>query len=119
MSIDCYCDYDMPDYYRAKIRRARKEHHCYECGRTIKAGEQYEDAFGVYRGESTYHPKTCERCVNIRIWVTNNVPCFCWSHGNMIEDAKDAVDEACFRAPLETVGLRFGLLRRLHQERRP
>jgi len=113
MTYDCSCSYDMPDVYWSKIRRARKTHSCYECGNAILPGDQYEYAFGVYNGDPPYTPHTCEPCIDIRTWVKNSVPCFCWAHGNMIEDAKEAVNEAHYRAPQETVGLRFGLLRRI------
>ena len=32
----------------------------------------------------------------------------------MIEDARGAIDEACYRAPNETVGIAFGFARRLY-----
>ncbi len=57
--------------------------------------------------------KTCQGCRDIRQWVQNNVPCLCWAHGNTIEDCREAVQEAHYRAPEETRGLRFGFLRRL------
>ena len=114
MTYNCTCDYDLPKIYWAKVRRARKEYSCYECGSKILPGDLYEYAFGLYDyGDKPYQPRTCEHCVDIRMWVKNNVPCFCWAHGNMIEDAKEAVNEAHYRAPQETVGLRFGLLRRI------
>jgi hypothetical protein len=111
MSIDCYCDGDPATIYSATKPRARKEHRCDECGAKIKPGEQYENVFGVWEGYgSTW--KTCERCYDLRQWVKNNVPCFCWYHGNMLEDAAMTIDDATFRAPAETAGLRFGFLRR-------
>jgi hypothetical protein len=111
MSIDCYCDYDPATIYSASKPKARKAHRCDECGTEIKPGCQYENVFGVWDGHgSTW--KTCERCYDLRQWVTNNVPCFCWCHGNMIEDAAEAIYEAQHRAPSETVGLHFGFLRR-------
>lgn len=111
MSIDCYCDYEPVTIYSASTPRARKEHRCDECGTKIKPGEQYENVFAVWEGyPSTY--KTCERCYDLRQWVKNSVPCFCWAHGNMIEDAGEAIYEACSRAPTETRGLHFGFLRR-------
>jgi hypothetical protein len=111
MRLDCYCDYEQPDIYRSDIRKARKQYECEECSGFITAGEQYEYVFGVWDGHVSIF-KTCERCLNIRQWVQNNVPCFCWAHGNMIGDASDAVNEAFWRAPEETVGLSFGFLRR-------
>ena len=111
MSLDCFCDYDPPTIYSASIRKARKEHRCDECGHLIRFGHKYVNVFGVWEGcASTF--KTCEGCCDLRMWVKNNVPCFCWAHGNMLDDAASAVDEAFSRAPAEAVGLRFGFLRR-------
>lgn len=112
MSYDCACDYEPAEVYQAAIRKARKEHVCDECGAKIIPGDRYENVFGVWEGYgSTW--KTCEHCRDIRQWVKNNVPCLCWAHGNTIEDCKEAVSEAAYRAPNEARGLRFGLLRRI------
>lgn len=108
---DCYCDYDPPSVYRPKIVRARKLHRCYECGGIITPGERYEALFAIWDGSaSSVH--TCERCVDLRTWVKNNTPCFCWMHGDMDEQMRDAVQGARERAPDEARGLWFGLLRR-------
>lgn len=116
MTIDCWCDYDPPEFWSSAIRTARKPHRCDECPRTIAPGEQYEAVAGKWEGYfDTF--KTCARCLDIRQWVKNNVPCFCWAHGSMLDDAKETIEEACFRAPAETSGLRFGLLRRLNEAR--
>lgn len=110
--ISCVCDYDPADFYNATIRTARKLHACFECGGQILPGDKYEHVTGKWEGRlDTF--RTCERCHDIRQWVENNVPCVCWAHGNMIEDAEAAIDEACSRAPAETVGLRFGFRRRI------
>lgn len=112
MTYDCYCDYDPPEFYILEICKARKQHSCKECTGAIVPGEKYEHIWAKWDGYVDSF-KTCERCVDIRTWVKNNVPCLCWTHGNMIEDCKDAVNEAAWRAPTETVGLRFGFLRRI------
>lgn len=112
MSYDCSCDYDAPSAYSRTTPRARKRHECCECRGSILPGEQYERVFGVWDGDwSTF--VTCARCIDIRTWTKNNVPCLCWCHGQAIEDCRDAVVEAQYRAPDETKGLYFGLLRRL------
>lgn len=80
-------------------------------------GESYERVTGVWDGTFDMF-KTCERCCEIRQWVKNNVPCFCWAHGNLNEDARETVYEAALRAPEETRGLRFGLERRFVQRDR-
>lgn len=113
MSYDCVCDAaEDVAFYRATIRRARKGYNCEECARPIRPGDRYEAAFGVTCDGYSYDPRTCLSCVDIRTWVKNNVPCFCWAHGSMLDDAKEAIEEACYRAPEETRGLRFGFLRR-------
>jgi RNase P subunit RPR2 len=112
MSYDCVCDYDPPSFYHQEIRKARKAHKCDECTGMIAPGEKYEHVRGKWEGYvDTFN--TCEACVDIRTWVKNSVPCLCWAHGNMLEGLREAVEEAHYRAPAETVGLRFGLLRRI------
>jgi len=112
MSYDCYCDYEPADVYQATVRKARKEHSCDECGAKIIPGDRYENVFGVWEGSSSTW-KTCAYCRDIRTWVNNNVPCLCWAHGNTMQDCRNAIEDASTRAPEETRGLRFGLLRRL------
>lgn len=112
MAYDCSCDYDPPEFCNVEIRRARKAHKCEECSGPIIVGEPYEYAFGKWEGY-TNEFKICERCHDILVWTKNNVPCLCWAYGNIIEDCKGAIEEARFRAPAETRGLWFGLLRRI------
>lgn len=115
--MDCYCDYDPPRVYSPAIYRARKRYSCDECRGPILPGERYENLFGVWDGcASTFH--TCERCVDLRTWTKNNVPCFCWMHGDMDQMMREAVEDAVYRAPQETRGLHFGLLRRFVLRRR-
>lgn len=111
MSYDCYCDYDAPAFYNTEIRKARKPHRCEECNGQILPGEHYEHVVGKWEWVDTF--KTCCRCVDLRTWTKNNVPCLCWAHGNMHEDCLSAVQEASWRAKDETAGLRFGFMRRL------
>ena len=109
--IDCFCDYEPADFYFVTKHKARKLYRCGECCGFILPGEQYEKVFASWDGcKDTL--RTCKRCYDIRVWTKNNVPCFCWAHGNMLEDAAEAVEDAAFRAPSETIGLRFGFLRR-------
>lgn len=117
MALDCYCDYDRPSVYSSKIVRAKKEYQCCECFKPIRVGERHEYAFGVHDGD-TYQPRTCLGCVNIRQFVSINIPCFCWAHGNLIEDAKNIVEAAYHEAPDEVRGLAFGLGRLLVASKR-
>ena len=109
--IDCFCDYDYPDVYRASIVAARKQYHCEECGALIPKGAKHEYHFGKVTGQ-VYTGRTCAACVDLRNWTQNNVPCVCWSHGNMLDDCQIAIEEAIVRAPEETRGLWIGWLRR-------
>lgn len=111
--MDCYCDYDMPSFYNRDVRRARKVHKCYECSGHILPNEKYEYVAGKWDDYISSF-RTCQRCIDLRTWVKNNLPCFCWSHGNMLEDAREAADAASWRAGDEAKGIRFGVARRIH-----
>src|SRR3990167_3096675 len=100
---DCYCGYDPPLFSRRKIVTARKEHRCEECRVTILHGERYEIVIGKW-GTSIDEFKTCSRCLAVRQYVTDHVPCFCWAHGNMRDDARETIDEYWPELP----GLWFG-----------
>ncbi len=117
MSYDCYCDYDPPSFLCERILKARKEHRCFECRRTIVKGQPYERTAGVWNGSfSTY--KICFACRTLREWVSISLPCFCWCYGNMLEDAATTISEACSRAPEEMKGVTFGFLRLLYKVKR-
>jgi hypothetical protein len=104
---DCVCDGPQPDLYQVAQHKARKEHACSECGRRIAAGESYERVRGIWEGDPGVY-RTCCRCLALREWVKAHVPCFCWYHGNMIDDA---IEEARNSAP-EAPGFLFGAYRR-------
>lgn len=111
--MDCYCDFDPPDVYIITRPTARKRHCCYECGRTIAPGEQYERVNAVWDGTADSF-KTCPHCLHLREYVTAHVPCFCWAHGNMTADALKTANYYADKAP----GLLFGAYRRLIQIQR-
>lgn len=54
-----------PEYIYQRQRKARKDHACCECSRTIKAGSRYEFTSGIWDGEPSSY-KTCLRCVGLR-----------------------------------------------------
>lgn len=108
----CSCDYDPPEFWSKSMPRAKKSHKCEECSGPIAVGERYEYVAGKWEGYFN-HFRTCQRCVDLRHWMTKNLPCFCWAHGNLRDDAREAVDSAYVRAADEVRGLRFGLGRRL------
>lgn len=56
---------DTPTVFRAVAYVARTPKTCDECRRTIRPGELYENAFGVWDGRAgTYH--TCAECFEVR-----------------------------------------------------
>ena len=63
----CSCDYDgdVPEFFARRVKKARKEHRCCECGATIQVGEQYEYIAGKWDGEISSF-KTCLTCSRIR-----------------------------------------------------
>lgn len=90
---ECYCDSgDSPDIYHTETRRARVRHKCYECSGPILQGEVYERNSSLYEG-SWDVAKTCNRCLDVRTYVTAHAPCFCWRHGAMLDDAKEVIEE--------------------------
>lgn len=108
MGYDCYCDYDQPSFWSQSFPKARKEHSCEECGRKILPGETYEYVSGLWDDWfDTF--KTCQHCVDIRTFVKNSVPCFCWAHGNLMDDVKETLEEASYRAPDEMKGVQFAV----------
>lgn len=106
--MECYCDYDYTyDAYVVSTHKARKPNKCYECHHPIRPGERYERVFTLYDGRVQI-ARTCTRCLNLREWVQAHVPCFCWAHGNMIEDAISTAEKYAHESP----GLMFSVLRR-------
>ena len=66
---------------RSSTKRAAKDHRCYECLETIKRGDRYEHASGLWDGRwSTF--KTCLSCVEIR----DHFSCDGWLFGQLWED---------------------------------
>lgn len=102
--MDCYCDYDPPQFCKTKRQTARKDHKCGECFRLIKPGESYEYMAGMWDGIFSTH-RTCSHCLDIRQFVKNSVPCFCWAYGSLHDDARDTIEDAYWRAGEEVKGL--------------
>lgn len=103
--MDCFCDFaDPPEFYHQATPMARKSHKCYECGCEITKGERYERVRAKWDCQvSTI--KTCPDCVAVRD-AMEDMPCFCWLHGSLLDDVDDQFQEAEF-----SPGLRFNLLR--------
>ena len=106
-AADCFCDYDPATVYESTDHIARKKHKCDECNEPIWPGEPYERVFAIWEGDAQTC-KTCIRCLALREFVEATVPCFCWAHHNMIEDAMNTAEHYAHEAP----GLMFGAIRR-------
>jgi hypothetical protein len=104
----CFCDYDPAEFYWSRVHRARKQHKCHECGKHIERYERYERVTAKWEGmiETCL---TCERCLAVRGYVQAHVPCFCWAHHNMLDDAIECMREFSHElAP--GMGMEFGRL---------
>lgn len=115
---DCYCDYDAPSVlHRRDVKKSRRQTKCSECGVGITAGSEYEYVFGVWDGDAvTVH--TCSHCRDIRKFMLNSLPCFCYEYGNLTQNVRDALEDAYDRAGSEVAGLAFGVGRLMVAQRR-
>ena len=90
--IDMEYDSNDNDFYREKIRRARRPHACVECRRVILPGESYQHASGKSDG-SVWTAKTCAECAEIR----KALVCGSFVFGGLWE----AIEESIFPAASE------------------
>ncbi len=78
---------DEASFRDERKRKARKAHRCTECGREILPGESYTAGRMIWEGEwSTY--KTCSRCDAMAAAIHAIDPYFCWTFGEMLEEAR-------------------------------
>jgi hypothetical protein len=61
----CFYDVEPCEVWVPKDVKARKEHRCMECGRTILRGERYLYVTGIFDGGPFTH-KECWRCQALR-----------------------------------------------------
>jgi hypothetical protein len=80
-------------------RRARVEHTCGECHRTIEPGEIYERGGGVSHewGRGVYTSKTCAHCVAAREWLLHE--CRGWVWEGVREDLYEHFDGFNYTEP--------------------
>jgi hypothetical protein len=50
--------------------------------------------------------------VSFRDWLKANTPCFCWAHGNLLDDIRDHLDEIASDLMDEAPGVLFAAGRR-------
>ena len=84
--IDCYWEFQ---YH--KIVKARKEHKCCECGRTISVGSKYEYFSGKIEGGMEYY-HTCIDCANIRSGLACDDGSAWPAFGNLWSDITEVFD---------------------------
>jgi hypothetical protein len=104
--MQCSCDGEEAIAQWVRIRTARHHHYCCECDGSINETEKYEHT--TLLGDCFSHYKTCLDCVNLREYVQERIPCFCFRYGDMIEDA---IEQIKSRLSFKTPGLMFGAYR--------
>ena len=91
--MDCSCtveqnfdDCETSRILRIDIPKARKEHHCQECGRVIPKGEEYIVEAMVHEGIFSQH-KTCEDCYAVRqVFFSSG-----WWYGGLWDDMREFI----------------------------
>ena len=115
MSCDVsFGDYDGESavcYSETFVKRARKEHRCYECSAVIPPGSNYTSVFGVWDGEGTTY-KFCDACWELMHEFTDgNAVCFgvlwgnfgeAWSEGASISSCINRVSSVAAKSKLLT-----------------
>lgn len=79
-------DADPCTWFGTKDRKARKEHTCAECNRTIGIGETYYCSSYVSCG-SFYENKACAHCHNARDWLSKH--CGGWLTESLREELEE------------------------------
>ena len=64
------CD-SYPEFYCEEFPKAKKEHKCSNCARTILIGEKYQKIKGVWDGEFSQY-KICADCAKLQKYVFDN-----------------------------------------------
>lgn len=67
----CYIDLEPCEVWNEAARKARKEHKCACCERTIRKGETYLVHFSVFEGDATSE-KMCDECDTDRVTFGDN-----------------------------------------------
>ncbi len=88
----CVCDWDGPDVSSRRWQKARKEHRCGECWRTINVGERYEVHTGLYEGKwETY--RWCAHCSASQKIYAEVDECECWLYGDLWSPIQEAAGD--------------------------
>lgn len=79
----CDCS-DGPEFFEWSRPKARKEHRCCECKRTIRVGETYERASGKWDGDFRTFA-TCKDCLDA--WAAIDSECRCF--GGLVDEISE------------------------------
>lgn len=90
-----------PECSTEKIRKSRKEHQCFECGRVIIKGEKYKYVSGVWNREAQSF-KTCLDCLDLK----SEIERIELAHGCSLNEASPPFGD------LINAALEYGLIRK-------
>jgi len=82
--------------------KARKDHRCMECGRTIGRGETYTNERLLFDGSVSTH-KTCAHCLVARQWLSEN--CGGWIYTEVRDEINEHFQEGYRVAGRLAVGM--------------
>ena len=85
--MSCYCDVEVPEFFRQFTPLARAAHKCGECGRIISNGERYHYSAGKWDGEFSVF-RRCSHCEAVAA-ALREMPCYCDYYGGVWETIAD------------------------------
>jgi len=100
-------DADPVAFCYQKSRKARKDHHCSECGRAIQKGEPYtHSSFGADGSVGTN--KACSHCEVAGKWLQKHCGGYCF--GEISEELKEHYEDGYREDNLQRllIGIRCG-----------
>lgn len=95
-------------------RKARKQHRCDECRRTIEAGETYLHERGIHECEP-FTNKTCAHCQVARGWLSDQ--CGGWIYTEVEEELREHFYEDTAYRTKDLKRLIYGMGRQWHLRR--
>lgn len=92
---------EMCAIWNEKDFRARKDHTCDECGRTIPKGEIYTRISALAPGDGWSNAKFCRHCQKIANWLIEN--CDGYLMGCIAQDFIDHMDQFQWSSQMRAV----------------
>ena len=82
----CVCDYEPPQCFTERVRKARVPHTCCDCGDTIPAGKKYMRTTGIW----DHHPDSHAQCLWCHALCRSLMRANgCYAYGNLVNDLED------------------------------